>query len=227
MFIGCLVCEWRVGVGGVEGGEMKVGNMFYLAWRAVGRARSAILSVAVVYAVSVAVGVVLVHTGNEFALSYADSLVAQAEASDASAIALQKGDRLRAALFDFGENLLLGAVPSTATGLGVVFAYPLVAFRGWIGGVVSVNTDEAHTSRLSDPGEAAYYLSTLVLQLIPYSLAGGAGVNVGMSAWRARAEYEGEKWLGFSKEAIRDIGRIYLLVVPLFLVASLWEFLLR
>jgi hypothetical protein len=27
------------------------------------------------------------------------------------------------------------------------------------------------------------------------------------------------------KEALRDVGRIYALVIPIFLIASLWEFL--
>jgi uncharacterized membrane protein SpoIIM required for sporulation len=92
---------------------------------------------------------------------------------------------------------------------------------------VSVGTDRDHTSRLADPGERFYYLLTLILQLIPYSLAGGAGVNLGLAAFRPRPFYQGTKWLGFPKEAILDVLRIYVLVVPLFLIASLWEFLAR
>jgi hypothetical protein len=187
----------------------------------------AILTIAVTYAISVIVGAVMVHDGNKFALDYADNLVAHATATDPASMALQKDNRLQAALFDFSENLFLGAVPSSVMGMGVIIPYPFVAFRGWIGGTVSVWTDKAHTSRLADPWEAAYYLITLVLQLIPYSLAGGAGVNVGMTIFRPKACYRGAKLLGFSREAIVDALRIYSLVVPLFLAASLWEFLAR
>jgi len=72
-----------------------------------------------------------------------------------------------------------------------------------------------------------YYLITLTLQLIPYVLSGGAGVNIGLAFYRPRSFYQGEKWLGIPKEALWDVFRIYLLVVPLFLLASLWEFFER
>jgi hypothetical protein len=206
---------------------MDMNGILRSAFRAVSRARLAILSVALAYLLSVIAGVVMVHTGNKFALDFADNLVAKAQASDSASIALQRGDRLQAALFDFGGNLVLGAIPSTVMGLAVITPFPVFAYRGWVGGIVSVDTDKAHTSRLADPHEAAYYVITLILQLIPYTLAGGAGVNLGMSYFRPKEYYQGPKWLGFPREAFRDVLRIYVLVVPLFLVASLWEFLAR
>ena len=103
-------------------------------------------------------------------------------------------------------------MPNTLGGLGVVFPYPLVAFRGWVGGIVSVN--DAHVSRLATFDGGAYYLITLVLQLVPYSLSTGAGVNLGLSLWRKQPYYEGEKWLGFPKEAVLDVLRIYAIVIP-------------
>ena len=194
-------------------------------FRALLRARLGVLTMALTYVLGVASGMVMVHTGNESALAYRDSLVARARASDPSLIALRQGNRLTAALWDFGRNLLLGAVPNTIAGLSVVVPYPLAAHRGWVGGIVSV--DSAHLSRLTQPSEALYYLVTLILQLVPYSLAGGAGVNLGIAYLRPQPFYQGDKWYGVPKEAIRDALRIYLLVAPLFLVASLWEFLAR
>jgi hypothetical protein len=188
---------------------------------ALSRARLGILTIALTYALSVLVGMVLVHTGNEFALAQRDDLIASARASDPSLLALSRGDRLSAALSDFGRNLFAGA-GSTVAGLGIIAQYPIVAYRGWIGGIVSVNDN--HSSRLSQPSQAAYYLITLILQLIPYSLAGGMGVNVGYAYLRPLPRYPGEKWHGVPKEALRDIVRVYLLIVPLFLIASLWEF---
>ena len=108
--------------------------------RAVARARRAILTIALTYVVSVIVGMIMVHGGNQVALDYVTTQVATANATDPAAIALQHDDRLGAALHDFSRNLLLGAVPSTVTGLAVVLPYPLVAYRGWIGGTVSVWT---------------------------------------------------------------------------------------
>ncbi len=198
-------------------------NLIKVALRAVARARTPILTVALAYVIAVLVGALLAHAGNDSALGYRDKLVNQALAGDPSSIALEQGNRLGAALSDFGRNLVLGAVPNTVGAVSIVPAYLLAGYRGWIGGIVSV--DGSHVSRLADPREGFYYVLTLVLQLIPYSLAGGAGVNVGLAALRPRPYYEGKKWLGLPREALLDMARIYLLIVPLFLIASLWEFL--
>ena len=125
----------------------------------------------------------------------------------------------------FSSNLFLDAVPSTIGGLGVIFPYPLAAYRGWVGGIVSV--DEHHASRFAQSGNAIYYLITLVLQLIPYSLAGGAGVHLGLAYYRIHSGSQAAKWYELPQPALLDVARIYLLVVPLFLIASLWEFLAR
>ena len=186
------------------------------------RARVAILSIAFLYTLSLLVGTTMVQTGYQPALAYRDYIVSNAQ-SDSTLVALNSGNRLGAALRDFYGNLVLGAVPNTLGGLGVIFPYPFVAYRGWIGGIVSVNN--AHVSRLATFSGAFYYLTTLVLQLLPYSLATGAGVNLGLSLWRKQTYYDGERWLGFPREAVLDVLRIYALIVPLFLVASLWEFL--
>jgi hypothetical protein len=166
---------------------------------------------------------VMVHTGNEWAIAYRDRIVSRARSSPIT-MALKQNDRLRASVLDFGGNLY-GAIATTLSGLGVIVSYPLFAYRGWIGGIVSI--DSAHVSRFADPQEGVYYLITLMLQLIPYILSGGAGVNMGLAYLRPKSFYQGEKWFGIPKEAIRDLIRIYLIVVPLFLLASLWEFFER
>ena len=47
-----------------------------------------------------------------------------------------------------------------------------------------------------------HYLVTLALQLIPYTLAGGAGVNLGMAYFHPRTFYQGDKWFGLPVEAV-------------------------
>ena len=93
-----------------------------------------------------------------------------------------------------------------------------------------VSVDDAHHSRLSTPYEAFYYLTTLLLQLIPYMLTGGAGVNLGIAAFARPAwtGYDGRrvKWLLIPFDAIRDAGWIYLIALPMFAVASLFEFMM-
>ena len=191
-------------------------------YRALRRARIPIITIALVYFVSVLVGIGMVNSGNQFALSTRDSVVGSAQNSS-TLVAYDSGNRLGAAFLDFGSNLLLGAVPQTVGGLAIVIPYPLAAYSGWIGGIVSI--DSNHNSRLTNPDDARYYISVIILQLIPYSLAGGAGVNLGWAYLRPSPYYVGKKWLGLPKEAVLDVFRIYIVIVPLFLVASLVEFL--
>jgi Stage II sporulation protein M len=126
-------------------------------------------------------------------------------------------------VLDFLRNLLLGAVPSTIGGLAIVIPYPVAIYRGWVGGIVSV--DSAHHSRLATPSDAIYFVVTVILQLIPYILAADAGINLGLAYLRPRPCYSDSRWHGFPIEALRDVARTYVLIVPLFLIASLWEFL--
>jgi hypothetical protein len=192
-------------------------------WDALRRCRLAIATVAATYAVAVVVGAAMVQAGNGFALDARDGLVARAHAKDRASIALAEGRRLEAALIDFAQNVGLAAVPITVAGLSVALPYPFIAYRGWVGGIVSVDGD--HRSRLADPSEAVYYLVTLVLQLVPSALTGGAGVALGLAYLRRRP---GDPLVvGLPRQALLDVGAIYVLALPLFLVASLWEFLAR
>jgi len=192
------------------------------------RTRLPILWMALAYLAGASTGALLVHAHNSFALNYRDRLVGRAYQSDPAAISLSRGHWARAAATDFAGNLLAGAVPSTIMGLSVVLPFPVAAYRGWVGGIVSV--DGRHTSRLADPHERAYYLGVLVLQLIPYTLAGASGVRLGLafvlphSRW---AYSSPQRWLGLPAEGLRDVLRIYALVVPLFLIASVVEFAAR
>lgn len=182
---------------------------------------------ALTYLLGVTVGASMVHMQNRRALEFRDRLVGHAVETSPILKNLEKGFPVRAALLDFGANLGLGAAPETVMGLSVVMPFPLAAFRGWVGGIVSV--DGAHQSRLVGR-EGVYYLTVLTLQLIPYSLAGGAGVRLGLSLLmpRSRWGYVGtKKWLTIPLDGVRDVGLIYVLIVPLFLVASLVEFLVR
>jgi hypothetical protein len=189
---------------------------------AVRRARVAILTFAAVYALSVLLGIAMVTAGDPFALGRRDDIVAGAR-SDASLTADRAGDHLQAAVLDFAENLVLGAIPSTLTGISIVGSYPFAAYRGWIGGIVSVDRD--HRSRLADPARALYYIVTLVPQLIPYSIAGGMGVYLGVGVWRELLRHPGSWSPPLPRDRITDTALAYAIIAPLFLVASLWEFL--
>jgi hypothetical protein len=185
-----------------------------------------ILFVGLTYLVSVMAGVMMVHAGSSFALHRRDTIVGAAQTSH-TIRALDQGFPLRAAVTDFSGNLLIGAVPSTVMGISVVMPFPFISYRGWIGGIVSV--DGEHKSRLTGR-ERIYYIAVLLLQLIPYTLSGGAGVRLGLGFLFPHGKWgyeDNERWIGLPAEGLRDIGRIYLLVIPLFLLASMVEFLAR
>jgi len=187
------------------------------------RARVPIAIVAVASTCPLLVGGVLATSGNGFALSERDRIVGGAQGSEIAA-AYKQNDRMRAALLDFTGNVEAALVTSV-TGLAVVGPVPIAAYRGWVGGIVSV--DARHVSRLGQPSTAFYYLVTVTWQLIPYILTGGAGMYLGLVAWRRRndASVRSLLWLRIPGEAIRDVGWIWGLALPIFLAGSLFEFL--
>jgi hypothetical protein len=166
----------------------------------------------------------MAHSGNNFALSQRDKLVGVAVKTDNASINYQKGNNFKAALIDFSENLFLGAVPKTFSGFSIFIPYVTVSMQGWVGGIVSV--DGKHQSRLTEFKSAFYYFLVLFLQFIPYSLATGAGVKCGIDFYHHNHT---KGWLiwkyRIQKSSLRDLGLIYLLVIPLFFIASCYEFI--
>lgn len=186
------------------------------------RARGPILLLAAVYAASLTTGAVMVHTGNRGALAFRDSLVARAHRRDPSALADDANHPVRAAALDFARNLGMAAVPETVGGLLLVLPPVLAAYRGWVGGIVSVEHDRS--SRLARWRSALQYLVTLALQLAAFTLAGGAGLHLGWCYFRRRGPFVGPAWFRLPGPALVDVVWLYALVVPLFAIGSLWEF---
>ncbi len=70
----------------------------------------------------------------------------------------------------------------------------------------------------------------LILQLIPYTLAGGTGVRLGLAFVMPAGRWgypDPRRRFGVPAAGLRDVVWIYTLIVPLFLLASLVEFLAR
>ncbi|MCL4865352.1 MAG: hypothetical protein KJZ47_05620 [Gemmatimonadales bacterium] len=181
------------------------------------------LSVFLTYVVSAAVGAAMAHSGSQYALSRRDAIVAGA-AFDQSSIDYRAGHRTRAALADAAANVGLSALPQTIAGLTIILPYVTVAYQGWVGGVVSVDGD--HVSRLRSLRGSAYYLGVLLLQFTAFSLCIGGGIRCGVVLYEQNREVGWRFWrYRLARSTLGDLLRVTGASIPLFLVASLFEFL--
>jgi hypothetical protein len=191
---------------------------------AIQRCRPFAASIFLTYLLSSSVGIAMVHGGNRFALAERDKTVQNALSSDKASIAYQSGDRATALALDFVGNLFYAAIPQTVAGLGIVLPYFSVAYQGWVGGIVSV--DSTHRSRLRGVESTSYYFLVLLLQFIPFSLSIGAGVRCGVELYRHNAQVSWRVWrYRLPRQCLVDLGCVFAVTVPLFFVASAFEFL--
>ena len=113
---------------------------------------------------------------------------------------------------------------SASTGFVVVIPYVSTSIQGWIGGIVSIDSD--HKTRFKNFKSTFYYFFVLLLQYIPYSLAIGAGVRCGVDFYSLNKP---NGWLitkyKVPESSLVDLGFVYILVVPLFFIASCFEFI--
>jgi len=191
---------------------------------AVKRCKVFVLTVFIAYCLSCLTGIIMSHNGNQFAVSSRDNIVGKAMKSDKASLNYQEGKNFSAALNDFMGNLFLGAVPQTLMGFGIVIPFFFVLKQGWVGGIVSI--DSEHKSRFKNFKSTFYYLVVLLLQFIPYSLAIGAGVKCGIDFYNFnRMNGWNLSKFKIQKSSFIDLGYVYILVVPLFFIASCFEFM--
>jgi hypothetical protein len=180
-------------------------------------------SIFLTYCISCLIGILMTHTGNEFALSQRDKIVGAAVKSDKASLNYQYGNNFTAVLYDCAGNLLYAAMPQTLMGFGVVLPYFTVTYQGWIGGIVSV--DDSHHTRFRNAKSSAYYLIVLLLQFLPFSLSIGAGIKCGVDLYRHNSSVGWRLWkYRFPGASLWDLGFVYLVSVPLFFLASCFEF---
>lgn len=192
--------------------------------KAILRCRRFALSIFLTYLLSSSVGIIMAHAGNRFALTQRDKIVQKAVTSDKASIAYHSGNRGTALVLDFAGNLFYAAIPQTVAGLGVVLPYFSVAYQGWLGGIVSV--DSTHRTRLRSIKATSYYFLVLLLQFIPFSLSIGAGVRCGVEFYRHNADTSWRLWrYRLPRESLVDLCCVFAVTVPLFFVASAFEFL--
>ena len=182
------------------------------------------LSIFLVYVISCTVGILMVHTGNQFALLQRDKIVGVAVQTEKAALNYQSGNKFAAALYDFAGNVFTAAIPQTVIGLAIAPPYFTVAYQGWVGGIVSVNG--SHQSRFTRLKSSAYYFIVFLPQIVALSLSIGAGIKCGVDTYRHNAEIGWRIWkFRIPKESIAAVGYVNLVCLPVFLFASCFEFL--
>jgi len=199
-----------------------ISQIFARVRLAIRRTRLGVLLMGCAYAIGLIVGIVSVHMGHQPTLAFRDRIVSKAQASSPILHYSSEGHPIVAAGLDCVGNLM-GATATAAAGWWAPAPFPVAIYRGWIGGIVSV--DSKHRSRFRATEGGLYYALVVTLQLIAYILAGGAGVNLGLARTRPRPEYSGSRLLGVPTEALRDAAYMYVLVIPIFAFASALEFL--
>ena len=191
--------------------------------KAIRRSKSFAASIFLTYVLSSSVGILMAHSGSTVALTQRDKTVQKALTSDKASIAHNAGDHATAMVHDFAGNLFYAAIPQTVAGLGVVLPYFSVAYQGWIGGIVSV--DNTHRSRFRTVEATTYYFLVLLLQFIPFSLSIGAGVRCGVDLYRHNADVSWRFWqYRLPRQSFADLGYVFAVAVPLFFIASAFEF---
>jgi len=195
-----------------------------LVYLALTQCRIYVLTIFITYCISCFVGIIMVHNGNNFAISCRDKIVGKALKTDKASINYQTVNNFSAAMHDFKGNLFFGTIPQTFMGLGIVVPYFTVSKQGWIGGIVSVNSE--HKSRFKNFKSTFYYFFVLLLQFVPYSLAIGSGIKFSIDFYINNKIHGWLMWkYKIHTSGLLDLGYIYLLVVPLFFLASCFEFM--
>jgi hypothetical protein len=145
------------------------------------------------YAIGLIVGIVSVQMGHQPTLAFRDQIVSEAQASSPIPRYSREGHPIVAAGLDCVGNLV-GATATAAAGWWAPAPLPVAIYRGWISGIVSV--DSKHRSRFRETEGGLHYALVVILQLIAYILAGGAGVNLGLARTGSRPKYIGSRLLG-------------------------------
>ena len=186
------------------------------------RCKKFCISIFIVYLISCLTGSIMVHSGNTFALSFRDKIVGRAIVNDKASTNYNSGNKFKATLIDFSGNLLLGSTVQTVLGISVAIPYFSTFFQGWVGGIVTV--DGTHKSRFSNRKSTSYYLIVFILQTLAYSLCIGSGIKLGVETYRLNKTTSVLKYR-LHKQSLKDILLIYVLAIPIFFVASCFEFL--
>jgi len=120
-------------------------------------------------------------------------------------------------LYTFFFNLLFGAFLSTTlSGLVFFLPYVIAVWRSFIIGVLFYGLEDL------TPLKLFIFYTVFILEFGAYSISSAAGTDMGLAIlWPARKGTESRKEA--FRTAVREMGRLYTLVIILLFVSAVWE----
>jgi hypothetical protein len=132
-----------------------------------------------------------------------------------------------AILYTFIVNLSGGAFATTTLPgiiplIGAVISGSVTAFRGFMIGALFTYTASIETESPAGFGWAIVALGTLILELGAYVFSATAGINLSLSSTFPNRYFSESRKTAF-KEALKDAGRLYIIVIILLILGAIWE----
>ncbi len=166
----------------------------------------------------------MVHTQTSFVMELSELIIQSVPTSPViSPIigALMGGNLALAIAVTFLVNLSFGAfatttLPGVIPLIGGVGSIALSGFRGFIIGVVYYEAFKVSI------GYSVVALGTAILELGAYVFSAAAGINLSLSTISPKRYQVDSRWVAF-KEAWKDAGRIYVIVIILLAFGAIWE----
>ena len=141
--------------------------------------------------------------------------------------ALEGGNIAFAIAYTFLINLSSGAFVSTTLPgviplLGAVGSILVTGFRGFMIGAIFTFAGSINPEVTMGHGWVILGIGTLILELGAYVFSATAGINISLSTIFPSRYQVKSRWVAF-KEAWKDAGRIYVMVIILLALGAIWE----
>jgi len=180
--------------------------------------------VAAIYAAAFLAGYLMINSQMPFAMELKEAIVkAVATQQPFTSItkALAGGNLVFAVALTFLVNLSLGAFVSTTLPgviplLGGLGSVAVSCLRGFMVGVTYYSVFKVSMAA------TVVAVGTLFLELGAYVFSAAAGINLSLSPIFPRRYQVDSRWTAF-KEAWKDTGRIFVIVVILLVLGAVWE----
>ncbi|WP_455278145.1 stage II sporulation protein M [[Eubacterium] cellulosolvens] len=132
-----------------------------------------------------------------------------------------------AILYTFIVNLSGGAFATTTLPgiiplIGAAISGSVTAFRGFMIGALFTYAASIETDAPAGIGWMILALGTLFLELGAYVFSATAGINLSLSSIFPNRYFSESRKIAF-REAWKDAGRLYIIVVILLILGAIWE----